>query len=139
MKTVLSFLGVLILLGSLQARASSSVVDGRWGLVDRVCTDGKAAHDSFQLGRDSMVLTIADGRLQILTKVENDTETSTGVVDLGGRFFSFKMENGSEAKFIFSISNKKELLLFSAGFEDGGSCDQGQALLNVFESTDIKI
>jgi|GEM_PF-4818828 len=108
-------------------------LDGQWALTERVCTDGQPPFDRFQVGRDTMELTITGNLYEAQSLIENKLELLKGTISLKYRQIQFQSSSGKTTKLIFHLSNSNELILFSAGFKENGSCAQGEGLMNILK------
>ena len=115
--------------------ASQSALDGQWTLMDRVCTDGQSAQDRFQIGRDTIEITITGNQLQTRQVIENKVYADTGLLTMKGRQLEIQQDHdGVVTRAVFTLSlNKNELILFTFGFGKGGSCAEGAGLLTILQ------
>lgn len=135
MKAIISTLGLLVMTSGSAAQAKSNPAEliGQWTIADRVCTDGQATNDGFQLEKDSLELSIEKNSINIDMRVENEIYPSTFSFDATESVMSLTDSRGDVETFEYSFNASNELVLISTGFGSGGTCNEGQSLLSIFK------
>jgi hypothetical protein len=134
-KQITNAMAVMAILGSSTfAVAGIQDIQGTWELASRRCTDGSSGQDRFQLGRDSLELVIAGSSLKSTVRVDGRTYNDGGNMLTGEHEIFIFDENGHpHGTFLYTLTNRNELVLFGAGFSKGGTCPQGEGIMQVFK------
>lgn len=134
-KTNLIVTGIAALLtaNTTFAKQSLSNLEGKWELSARVCTDGQSANDRFVMGRDKIILNLKGNILKTSVIIQGEATSESASIAASQYLITTLTEIGKASTFGYTISNKNELVLVSAGFEKGGTCNEGQALLSIFK------
>jgi hypothetical protein len=106
--------------------------EGTWIVTQRLCSYGQVAKDAFEMGRDSMELSIAGDVAQITTVVDGKRNVTAALADQLHEQLVAKNQDGTLEVIPYAISPYQGLVLSTSGFSDGGSCEKGQTLKTAF-------
>ncbi len=127
---LLSFAITAMLASSAFALPSAN---GSWSVTSRICSDGSPADDRFELGKDTLVLTIYGHIVIISVKFLNGRLVNIGEIDQVAKTISVFDSEGTLDISSYELSDQNELTLISTHFGEGGSCLSGETLYSVFE------
>jgi hypothetical protein len=129
----------LIMVVSWNAKADDTIkVDGAWNLVDRICTDGQPTNDQIELGRDQMIVVFANDKVYTTVTINNHVFKGEGTFKYGNHLLISEGQDGKTTTSGYTMKNNNELIIINAGFKNGGTCNEGTAMLSIFERITIK-
>lgn len=127
-----SILASLLLTLSVAHAAPADLV-GQWEINQRYCSDGLPANDAFTIGRDTMTLNMTKTEITTaVTYVDQGQSYNQNNFYTANDNYIYSNQTGKTQSAPYAITNKNELLLISAGFGKGGTCNEGQALIMKF-------
>lgn len=127
MKKILLTLAMGIL--GLSTASANPALLGHWTISDRYCTDGSAAVDAFVLGRDQLELQILQNTIQTMYVIPGHQHQGEAPYTADNKYM-YDSNSGEASPYVISAND--ELMLITAGFGQGGTCPEGQALLLKF-------
>lgn len=115
------------------ANAAINDIDGDWIITGRTCTDGQPTNDNFELGKDTLQIILKKNTIRTILVAGNQIFMGNGTFTVSKNLITVTSSEGSVSTVGYAISVAGELVLVSADFGPGGTCNEKQALLSVFK------
>lgn len=110
-------------------------IDGKWKMIDRVCSDGSPAADAFVVGRDSMTLEVdlQTRNATVHTEIDGKASDESVVIDPKGELTYTDSAGQVHTARLSVFAGYKLVIDDPSSFGEGGSCKPGQTISVLFQ------